>query len=316
MKTATQHAALYLCMLAGMALLNASAQASDWEFRGIPLNQGTRLDSPAFDRVDVPYWTDLSDDFNRDGGLGLSEVSGDQVGFIPPPSDEPIPPGPLTGDAAEAHGRWMPEDGDYVTSAENGGRVHRATNEGFEVACLPWHVISGLGDRYLIEMDAMVAVGESITLGYFGDITQTGSDQGLNGDLGVLILELERGVADNADQITWAVEWDVQGNRQRLSSTTTAAVDDQLRLQLAWEDLLGSGNDLFDAWLETSNGNRRLAQGTMGTEIDVFGAGFEIEGIESYITGFAAAVPEPASGRAACSLLAIGLLGLIRRRQG
>lgn len=299
-------------MMALMSLfLMGSGWASDWRFRGIPLDQGTnRLDSGAFDRTDMPYWIDIRDSFHRDGLLGLSEADGEQVGFVPPVVDEPVPDGPLTGDAAAAHGRWMPEQGDYVTSIADGGSVRRSTNIGPAVACLPWHVIAGLGDRYLIEMDAVVAVGESVTLGYFGDITQTGSAQGLNGDLGALILEIER-PHTSPDEVIWTVEWDLNGNRQRLSSTTAAAIDDEMRLQLAWEDLAASGNDLFDAWLETSSGNRRLAQGNMATEIDVFGAGFEIEGLGSYVTSFAAAVPEPATG----SLLCIGLLGWMRPKR-
>ena len=314
MTNTTRNNALAMCVLALAFAATGYGQTGNHEFRGIPLNEGTRLDSDAFNRVNTPYWIDISDDFNRDGLLGLSEADGDQVGFIPPTGFDDAPDGPLTGDAADAHGRWMPEQGDYITSSANGGRVQRSTNNGHEVACLPWHVIAGLGDRYMIEMDAVVAAGESVTLGYFGDITQTGSALGLNGELGQLILEIEREIA-NPEEITWTVEWDFNGNRQRVVSSTTAAVDDELRLQLAWEDLEGSGNDLFDAWLETSSGNQRLAMGNMGVEIDVFGAGFEIEGLNSYVTGFAAAVPEPStSTTTVASLLSVGLLGLLRRK--
>ena len=308
MTTTTHLRALSVCLLIAVSLLSSGVSASDWEFRGIPLREGTEFLSPAFDRGSS-YWTDMSDSFNRNGRLGLSDVDGDQVGFVPPVTDLPVPSGPLTGDLADEHGRWMPPHGDYVTSTEHGGSVRRANGSGIAVACLPWHVISGLGDRYMIEMDAVVAVGESVTIGYFGDITQTGSAQGLNGDLGQLILEVERSAAA-PDEVTWTIEWDLNGNRQQVVSTLDAPVDEEMRLQLAWDDLKRSGNDLFDAWIATSDGNnRRLAQGTMGTAIDVFGVGFEIEGTGSYITGFAAAVPEPTAG----CLFGFGILGLFMR---
>ena len=308
MTITTQLRALAAYLLTAASLFSSAASASDWEFRGIPLNQGTEFASPAFGRG-LPYWTDISDSFLRNGRLGASDADGDQVGFIPPVTDEPVPDGPLTGTNADEHGRWMPVFGDYATSTDHGGSVRRANGAGIAVACLPWHVISGLGDRYMIEMDAVVAVGESVTLGYFGDITQTGSPQGLNGELGQLILEVERDQASPED-VTWTIEWDLNGNRQQVVSTLAAPVDDELRLQLAWDDLLHTGNDLFDAWIATADGtNQHLAQGTMGTAIDVFGVGFEIEGMQSYITGFTAAVPEPSAG----FLLGFGILGLVTR---
>ncbi len=301
---------LLILVMAATAVEHAAAERI---FRGLPLDQGgNRFQSPVFGRQNgLPYFFDLTDDFVRDGVLGDSNVDGFEIGFVPP--FDGVPPGELMGAAAEAHGRWMPPAfrNDYVTSSENGGYVTRATADGAAVACLPWEVVVGLGDRYLIEMSAVIAEGETVRLGYFADVDDpsVNTEEGLAGNLGELVLGVSRGTGASADELSWVVQWN-DGDERRTTRSfqpIESAVGEEVRLQLAWDDLINSGNDLFDAWLETGAGNQNLVASDMSTEIGVFGVGFEIAGgIGSQITGFGAAVPEPASG-----LLALGSLGLL-----
>ena len=154
------------------------------------------------------------------------------------------------------------------------------------------------------------------SLGYFGDIDEFGAAQGLSGRLGQLVLGIERGEGAEAEQLTWSIAWDQDGNRQefRAQLSEDVAVGEEIKLQLGWLDDLATGDDLFDAWLETSNGNTRLAQGNMLSDIDVFGVGFEFSGTGSYGTNFAAAVPEPTAG-GLLMLSLLGMAGATRRRR-
>jgi hypothetical protein len=246
----------------------------------------------------MPFFIDIKDNFQRDGQLSGSEADELQIGFVPP--YEGVPLGELTGEAAEAHGRWLPELGtEYQTSSADGGRAYRATGEGVAIAYLPWRVEPQLGDDYLIELTASVAAGEMVSLGYLGDIATHGSAAGLAGRLGQLVLDIERGTGDNADQLSWTLRWEQNGNA---SGTTTAAEGDELVLQLGWRDNR-NGKDDFDAWLKTSTGFEQLLGGNMDAAIDVFHVGFEVkdadptdlfgDGTGSYITSYTAAVPEP-----------------------
>ena len=286
-------------------------------FRGIPLDQGGNVfQSPVFGRPNgLPYFYDLTDDFARDGNLGDSNVDGFEIGFIPPFAG--VPWGPLTGAAADQHGRWMPtHDNDYITHSDDGGYVTRLTGAGAAATCLPWEVEPGLGDRYLIEMSAVIAEGETVRLGFFADVDDPAVSpaEGLAGNLGELVLGITRGSGAEADELSWVVQWNDGEDRRTTTSSTTisSTVGEEVRLQLAWDDLNNSGNDLFDAWIETASGNQNIVQSGMSTEIGVFGVGFEITGMGSRITGFGAAVPEPASG--VLSLCLIGGVLFLRRR--
>jgi hypothetical protein len=313
-------AALTTIVVAGMA----TCANGEVLFRGIPLDQGPEnlLNSPTFVNIgeefpyhrSIPYSIDITDDFNRDGVLPGSDADGWQVGFVAPALG--VPDGYLTGQDAEDHGRWMSGDtSEYVTTPEGGGRVQRATGDGVSVTCLPWVFERDLGDHYLLEMGANVAEGESVSLGYFGDINTFGAAQGLAGQLGQLVLGIERGTGEDAEELTWSVAWDMDGNRERLTATLNehVPVGEEVKLQLGWFDD-NNDDDLFDAWLETPNGQTRLVQGNMSTGIDVFGVGFEFSGTGSYGTSFIAAVPEPTTG----ALLMFGIMGLLvtsRRRR-
>ena len=50
----------------------------------------------------------------------------------------------------------------------------------------------------------------------------------------------------------------------------------------------------------------------MSTEIDVHSVGLELIGLDSYITGFQTAVPEPST----CLLGLLGLIGAMALRRG
>jgi hypothetical protein len=201
---------------------------------------------------------------------------------------------------------------DYVTTSIDGGSVSRASGEGRAVTCLPWRVTPTLGDSYMLEMTAVVADGETVSLGYFGDVSEFGTAEGLAGGLGQLVL----GITRSGETLEWEVSWQDHGVRSTTTGAAIAdvAVDEEVRLQLGWEDLFASGNDLFDAWLDTSAGTTHLAAGNMTDEIDVFGAGFELfGGTGSRITGFAAAVPEP--GSLLMSVLGMFWLAGLRRQR-
>ena len=167
-----------------------------------------------------------------------------QIGFVPPVAG--VPDGPLEGQHALDHGRWT-HGSDFVTSSANGGFARRVSMAGSGIAATPWRVTPGLGDYYHLEMRAMVAVGEAVSLVYLGDI-DTIDAQGLHGELGQLLLDVSRGTGNEENLLTWTVAWDQLGTTQWFSSTVTANVEEELSLELGWLDL-PSQDDLFDAWL-------------------------------------------------------------------
>ncbi len=294
-------------------LLMASSGQADTTFRGIVRDQGNNLLFSnvlnRFSDTGRPYYIDINDDFARGGDLNGSEVDGLQLGFVPPFSG--VPDGPLTGVAADEHGRWQTLNGGLTTHAENGGWVDSNGGLGPAVAALPWRVDPGLGDYYLIEMSAKVAAGESISLGYLGDFNTLTAAEGLAGQLGQLVLGVERGTGANQDQVTWTASW-VDGDIKRsFSNTVSVAAEEEINLQLGWLDQ--GSDDLFDAWLGTSTTNTRLIGGSMNTAIDVYAVGFELFGTESMVGGFTSAVPEPAGQWMGLCGLAAAILA--RRRQ-
>ena len=293
-------------------IISASSAIADWNFRGIPVNQGNNLlPSNSLDRfVDTgePFYIDVLDSFARDGSLEGSDADVLQIGFVPPVAD--VPDGPLSGSADTAHGRWSAND--YVTTSANGGSVQRTLANEIAIASTPWRVSPNLGDYYQLEMTAVVAAGESVQLGYLGDAATHGTSEGLAGAIGQLIFGLERGTGADEGTVTWTVAWDQDGIRQSFSSTVLSAVDQELNLQLGWLD--GGSDDLFDAWLGTNESNTRLLQGNMGSAIDVYAVGFELDGTGSSIGSFTAAVPEPTAGMLA--IIGVGFaINSIRRRR-
>jgi hypothetical protein len=238
----------------------------------------------------------------------VGSVADTRVSQLVAPFDG-VPPGWLTGNAASAAGRWS-GDTDYVVSD---GRLQRDSGVGIGVTHMPWRVMERLGDDYLLEVSAVVADGETARIGYLAD-PALGTDRGLESELGELTMSVTRIDGRNLE---WAVSWNMDnGSRQRFSSVLTTPADttgEELNFQLGWEDVLGSNNDLFDAWLETSTGNTQLLAGNLATSIDVHAVGLELTGTDSYIVGFRAAVPEPN----ACGVAVVGVLGIfiLRRRR-
>ncbi len=282
-----------------LALIAADAQA-ELMFRGLPLyQQGNELVSPALGRA-LPFAVDMHDDFNRTGLLQQTDVDGLQIGFVPP--YQGVPDGPLTGSAATSHGRWATPTGNGYSTAS--GAARRLPGTSPAVASMPWRTFLGLGDDYLVQMTATVAEGEEVRIAYLGDIQTQGIGQGLDSELGQLVLSIQRGTGAQGEELTWTVAWDVGGNRQVRAGSAAAPVGEELNLQLGWQDMRRApGGDRFDALLGTSAGNVRLATGTMNTDlqpsVEVFGVGFESVGITSdgsgsLINSFTAAVPEPA----------------------
>ena len=312
--TRTHKFLVALLMLSAQLLTVDSADARAWFFRGIPLEQtnatgvNNRFSSPLLGGRE--FYTDVADLFSqlgRDGELVGSLADTSVLGLVAP--FDGVPNGPLTNDAADAAGRWKGHS-DYVVS---NSQVRRATGEGIAVTHLPWRVTERLGDDYLLEMSAVVAAGETARMGYLGDVNSLGTESGLAGELGELVMGIER---IDGTQLKWSVAWNMDdGSRQEFSSflnTPHDSTGEEINLQLGWTDMFDSNDDLFDAWLETSAGNTQLLSGNMSTEIAVHSFGLELTGPESYVTGFQAAVPEPTT----CFLSLIGLIGMLTLRHG
>ncbi len=312
--TRTDKFLVTLLMLSAQLLIVDSADARAWFFRGIPLEQtdstgeSNRFNSPALGGRE--FYADVADLFSqlgRDGELVGTRADTRVLGLVAPRDGVPL--GPLTGDAAEIAGRWRGHS-DYIVS---NGQVRRATGEGIAITHFPWRVTEGLGDDYLLEMSSVVVAGETVRLGYLGDTDVIGMESGLGGDIGELLLGIER---IDGTQLKWSVAWNMDdGSRQEFSSflnTPHDSTGEEIKLQLGWTDIFDSSDDLFDAWLETSAGNTQLLSGNMSTEIDVHSAGFELTGLESFVTAFRTAVPEPCT----CFLSLIGFIGVLALRRG
>jgi hypothetical protein len=303
-------------LLAALPGAQTSAEALEHvpTFRGVLTDitneqgESNRYFAPIFNRTS-PWYIDNEDSFEREGRLidGIADVW--RNGFVAP--FEGVPRGPLTGRAKELSGQWMGSEL-YET---RGGRVRRVEGEGRAVACIPWRITPDLGDDYLLSMDAYVAEGESVTLGYFGNVQTFGTAEGLSNQLGQLTLDLERGEGRNAEEITWTVAWDMNGSKQVFTSTTTAPVGEELTMQLGWIDDNVTQDDLFDATIVTSQGRRRLIRGNMFTAIEVFGFGFEMNGTNSYVQHLVAAVPEPNTALLLCFGSALTAQRLRRKKQ-
>ena len=305
----------HLMISISIVTLLGSSAAAEPRFRGIVLDQGNNLlFSNSLNRLDdqgKPFYIDVLDNFDRDMALLDSDADTLQIGFVPPVAD--VPNGPLLGQNALDHGRWT-HGSDFATFSIDGGFARRTSMAGSGIAATPWRVTPGLGDYYQLEMQATVAVGETVSLAYLGDLDGIGATQGLDGVLGQLLLEVSRGLGDDENLLTWTVAWDRSGTPQSFSSTTTAAVTEELHLGLGWLDLPNAG-DLFDAWLGDSTGNTRLLQGNLVAAIDVHDVGFHSSGLQSTIHGFTAAVPEPTSAPLAMLGIACALFTARRRHR-
>lgn len=295
--------------LVAAVCLASNANADTWKFRGIErlqtnqLGEHNMLVSPALDRMsngETPFFIDVQDRFDRVGILNGSDVDSHDHGFVPPRAG--VPAGQLNAALSQEAGRWTGSD--HLSIA--GGSVSNI-GDGVAVASVNWLVEPTLGDDYLVEADAKIAIGETVQIGYLGSADLE------NARIGQLALGIKR-----LDDFTlqWNVSWDDEGQQQVFSSrlvTSTNTTEETLRLQLGWQDLR-NGNDLFDAWLGTPDGNTRLAQGNMLAALDVTDVGFLLDGNGSAIDSFTAAVPEPATG---INMLAgmLVLAGLVRRRK-
>lgn len=268
-----------LALMLAFTVLCISNSTLAQTFRGIELDQGfNQHSSPVFGG---DWFVDLKDTFSGAGRatqLSHSHVDDIIIGFVPPTLPVPTEP--------DEFGRWMGSDS-YMVDAAN-GTVQRQDSQSIEVACIPWRVTPELGDYYLVELTSVVAEGESVRLAYFGDVSVHGTDSGLLGNgLGQLVLDVTRGEGVDAGVISWTV--DSPNLLNPISSSLNVNVNDELRLQLGWND----DNNLYDAWIETANGNQQLASGSLINPIDVFGVGMELSGEHSQVSNFIAAVPEP-----------------------
>ena len=277
-------------------------------FRGIPRNQGDNLlYANVLNRMDdlgQPFFIDMQDQFARDGALLGSDMDTHQIGFVPP--RENVPVGPLMGQDALDHGRWS-AGSDFTTFQS--GYTQRTSMTGSGIAATPWRAYPRLGDYYYVGLDAIVAVGETVSVGYLSDVETSKVTDGFEGEVGQLHLDVRRGTGVHENELRWTVSWDDNGIMRSLSSTTEVPVNDQVQLQLGWLDR--GGNDLFDAWLRTDLVSQRLVDGNMNTDIDVHDVGFFVSGPDSSVFGFAAAVPEPNGWMTQL----LGLLSLIIARR-
>ncbi|MCA9212965.1 MAG: hypothetical protein KDB27_07870 [Planctomycetales bacterium] len=266
---------LFLSLSIAALSTHANAQAT---FNGIELDQTfNRHDSPAFG---THWFIDLEDNFSeptRAADLSGSLVDTISMGFVLPAGDD------LTN-----AGRWMPST-DYFVDSSNGGSISRQAATSIEVTCIPWRITPELGDLYLIEMTSAIAEGELIRLGYFGNVNELGTDQGLTGDLAQLVLEVRRGEGATANEYSWTIDSPMLSSA--VSDSFTLTPESDLRLQLGWNENTAE----FDAWIESVEGENHLATGDLEGDLDVFGIGLELTGTGSTVSNFIAAVPEPAN---------------------
>lgn len=318
----------FVAAVAAILALAVNTSFAEGTFRGIAKADALDIPSSVFDtlRGDINFETDVRDNFTgRTGPLAGSEVDGTyadgtRIGFIMPVDIRDangnflkgaLPSHLLVGDGdpnTPQHGEWMGHEGYSVVD----GRVELADVNQPGVACLPWRTPEGLGDFYMLDATANVADGETVSIGYFGDVATVGAATTLADDLGLLVLNLTR----TEKTINWEVKW--EGD---IASSLTGTVpgefteNEDVNLQLGWLDRRAIGlADLFEAHVN----DNQLVLGDMGTavgfngNIDVFGVGFELSGEGSSFDSFAAAVPEPTTGlMGLMGFLAI--LGLRRR---
>lgn len=310
--------------VAAILALAVNISFAEVTFRGIATASSKDLQSGVFDsflpRHNGIFNTDMRDDFTgRSGGLAGTEVDGTlldgtRIGFVPPVDTTggsgASLQGPLPPALAAQHGTWMGHAGYSV----DGGRASLTSADQPGVACLPWRVTDDLGNFYLLDATADVADGETVSIGYFGEVATTGAAATLADDLGLLVLNLSR----TGNTIDWEVKWEGEIPGSLNGTAGEFAMGEDVNMQLGWMDNGGPGvGDLFEAQIN----NTQLVAGDMGVVpslgvngvIDVFGVGFELSGTESSFGSFAAAVPEPTSGLLGL-MSVIGLLTLRRRR--
>ncbi len=293
-------------LLSSFTLLATANAQSTSQFRGVDRSQindhgvSNRITAEPLNRPAMDFYVDIEDTFDRTGPLSGSSVDTHLHQLVAPSFG--VPDGPLTGESLSQVGRWS--GGSYTV---NNGRL-----TGSGVASLPWAVPAGLGDDYLIEMSAVIGQGETARFGYLGESDSPNST--IDSDLAELGLSVTR---LSGTELEWSVAWNMEdGTRQDFTSTFTTPENSsgkEIQLLLGWEDVMTSNNDLFDAWIGTSQGRSRLLAGNMASSIDVRSIGLEIDGAATYVTNFRAAVPEPNSLGLAFIAIA-GLFGVCRLR--
>lgn len=308
MKTFLIYTLALLAALSGLSHADI-AMAAGGDFRGIPLgpaNFGNTLRTE--------WWIDQEDPFfGHTAFLPIvgTKVNGISRGLVAPYENDPntgnpVPLGPLTGDALAVSGRWMGSS-DYLYNGV-GSVFRNSSNDDTQVVCLPWRITPGLGDQYLIASDVLIAAGESFRMSFMGDFGTFGNADGLmNGGFGQLTAEFTRGTGAQSGFVFTTVAWHDEVNGvQTVTTNFNSAENDILNLQLGWSDVA----DDFDLVLGDGFGpglDRPILSGQLMNPIDVFGIGFQLSGPNSEVSNFLAAVPEPST----YALMGIGLVGLI-----
>ncbi|MCA9266630.1 MAG: hypothetical protein KDA60_22385, partial [Planctomycetales bacterium] len=225
-----------------VTLLGANLTSAQ-SFRGVPWIQtdahGLTNEwlSPALGRG-APWYIDIQDNFDRSSALANSVADTWSVGFVPPRDTNQR--GRLSADLTADVGRWDADASLMVTD----GVVRLATDIGKGRATMPWRVMPGLGDDYLLDLNTVVAAGETVTLAFYGDVNAVGSETDEDSTVGVLVLDVNRGTGADINTVTWKVSWDAATGRQTFANTKQVSLEEELRLQLAWLDDKHEANDL------------------------------------------------------------------------
>jgi len=274
------------------------------QFRGIDKLQTNGANNNNYNSIildrssDNPYHIDQQDTFSgQTGNLVGSSSDTWNVGFVPVNTTVPEGMGAAAWNAAgntPRFGEWQGNEGYQVNSghvsydpssdpgANDNDDLHAFT-------CLPWRVTPGLGDSYVVAMDAYIAEGETAVLSYMGQDAQA------NPTLDEMSIHLTRGTGALNNIVTWTSWWN---DEEQGSPRIITAPNEELSLELGWMDT-ADGNDLFDVFL---NGSRisgltdaTTMNTTIATAVDIFGVGFAFSGSNSYANSFTSMVPEPSS---------------------
>ena len=294
-----------LCAVMIVASSGGKALGQGFEqFRGIDKLQTNGANNNNYNSIildrssDKPYHIDQQDTFSgQTGNLVGSSSDTWNVGFVPVNTTVPEGMGAAAWNAAgntPRFGEWQGNEGYQVNSghasydpSSDPGANDNDDLEAF--TCLPWRVTPGLGDSYVIAMDAYIAEGETAVLSYMGQDAQA------NPTLDEMSIHLTRGTGALSNIVTWTSWWN---DEEQGSPRIIAAPNEELSLELGWMDTL-DGNDLFDVFL---NGSRisgltdaTTMDTTIETAVDIFGVGFAFSGSNSYANSFTSMIPEPSS---------------------
>ena len=294
-----------LCAVMIVASSGGKALGQDsGQFRGIDKLQTNGANNNNYNSIildrssDNPYHIDQQDTFSgQTGNLVGSSSDTWNVGFVPVNTTVPEGMGAAAWNAAgntPRFGEWQGNEGYQVNSghasydpSSDPGANDNDDLEAF--TCLPWRVTPGLGDSYVIAMDAYIAEGETAVLSYMGQDAQA------NPTLDEMSIHLTRGTGALSNIVTWTSWWN---DEEQGSPRIITAPNEELSLELGWMDN-ADGNDLFDVFLNGSRISGLTDATTMNTTIetavDIFGVGFAFSGSNSYANSFTSMVPEPSS---------------------